>query len=197
MRSRIFLLGLFVVFSFTLAKADQLPVGDPIIKTGGSPDPPAPAGIITPSFSIFSSTGFSPGTSPCILMQGGISTESGSCFFENDITIKDVGQTITSLIFDARGIDPSTVTCDTLTVLGGTGPFGGCGVDSLPGGGGTQVTFNEGAIPFHKDFTLEFDDFPKNFTFGVTATVPEPATLGLFLSGLAAAFALRRARAKA
>jgi hypothetical protein len=202
MRSRIFLLGLFVVFSVGLAKADQ--VGDPIIKTGGggtlSPlglaiDSPAPAGIITTSFTITTPSGTSPGTSPCVLSQGGITTTSPQCLFENDISVNGGAATITSLVFDAPTI-PFDPTKDFCGFLSGS-PFAMCGVDALMGGG-TEFSFTDGSIPFHTDFTLDFEGFPKNTSFAGTATVsPEPATLGLFLSGIAAAFVRKRARAKA
>lgn len=202
MRSRIFLLTLFVVVGFTVGKADQIPAGDPIIRTGGRGTgavanlgtPPAPAAIITSSFTITSPSGTSPATSACVLKQGGLTTISKSCLFENDISNNDVPATITSLVFDAPTIPFGS--SDQCGFLPGS-PFAMCGVDPLTGGG-TQWTFTDGSIPFHTDFTLDFEGFPKNTSFGGTASVsPEPATLGLFLTGLAAAFVRKRARAKA
>jgi hypothetical protein len=202
MRLRVFVLSLFVVFSCALAKADQ--VGDPIIKTGGSQThqpltltmlAPVPAGIITTSFTITSPSGTSPATSPCVLMQGGITTTSPQCLFENDISNSGTPATVTSLIFDAPTI-PFDPTKDFCGFLSGS-PFAMCGVDALMGGG-TEFSFTDGSIPFHTDFTLDFEGFPENTSFGGTATVsPEPATLGLFLTGIAAAFVRKRARAKA
>ena len=204
MRSRVILFGLFVVFCSMVGKADQIPLGDPIIKTGGRGTPafhpvvppPVPAAIITSSFTITSPSGNSPATSACVLTQSGLTTSSKSCFFENDISNNDVPFTITKLIFDAPTINPSTVTCGEF--MGS--PFGDCKVAPLDGG--TQVTFFDGSIPFHTDFTLDFEGFPMNFSFGTKAAVvgvtPEPGTFELLLiAGLAAAFAWIRMRTKA
>ncbi len=178
--TRTLFLVCFVAVFAAAAHADTALPKDPIIKTGGGD--PVPAGIIITSFTISSSTGTSPGTSPCVLDQNGIMTTSPSCFFENDITVNGTGLTIAQLIFDMPTIDPSTVTCGFLT----GSPFSMCGVDSLPGGG-TQVTFFDGSIPFHTDFTLDFEGFPAGQKFGGTASpVPEPGTLALLLGGLGA-----------
>jgi len=177
--------GMMVIFSITVAKADQFSSNDPKINVGGDP-PSAPAGIITPDFSILSPSGTSPATSPCILIQGTVNTTSPSCLFENDISINGVGQTIFSLTFDALGIDPATVNCGFLT----GSPFSGCGVDPLPNGQGTRVIFSDGSIAFHTDFTLSFDTFPENFEIPAQAglnPVPEPGTLALLLSGIGVA----------
>jgi hypothetical protein len=202
MRSRVILFGLFVVFCSMVGKADQIPAGDPIIKTGGRGTgalhplglEPAlvPTIIITPNFIITSPTGNSPGTSSCVLMQGILKNSSPDCSFENGISNNGVPTTITSLIFDAPTINPSTVNCGFLT----GSPFASCDVDPLTGGG-TQVTFSDGSIPFHTDFTLDFEGFPPNTSFGTTAAVPEPGTFELLLiGGLAAAFAWIRMRTK-
>ncbi len=155
------------------------------------------AGIITPDFTISSATGTSPGTSPCVLIQFGVVTSvSPDCFFENDINPSGVGLTITQLVFDVAGIDPTTVTCDT-KIMGIAGPFADCGVEPLPGGGGTQATFFDGSIPFHSDFRLDFEGFPPATSFGgVAGVVPEPGTLVLFLGGIGALLARRRLRAR-
>jgi hypothetical protein len=174
--------GPLVVFSTARAKADQLSGSDPRVALGGDP-PSAPAGIITTSFGILTPSGTSPATSACVLMQGGINTTSPDCFFENDITINGVGETIYSLTFDAVGIAPSTATCGFLAAS----PFSDCGVDALPNGKGTQFSFDTGSIPFHDDFTLSFTGFPSNFDFEAQAglsAVPEPGTLALFLIGM-------------
>jgi hypothetical protein len=176
--------GVLAVFSAATAKADQLSGSDPRVALGGDP-PSAPAGIITTSFSIVSPSGTSPATSPCVLMQGGISTSSPNCLFENDISVSGVGETIYSLTLDAVGVAPSTATCGFLTAS----PLKDCGVDPLPSGNGTQFSFDVGSIPFHNDFTLSFTGFPSNFDFAVQAgttstTVPEPGTLALLLTGM-------------
>lgn len=202
MRFRLLLSGLLVVFSLALAKADQIPAGDPIIKTGGSQtqaptfattNAPVPAAIITSSFTITSPSGTSPGTSPCILTQGSITTTSPNCLFENDISINGQSADITSLIFDAPTVPFGSQ--DQCGFLSGS-PFTGCGVDPLTGGG-TEFSFFDGSIPFHSDFSLDFEGFAANTSFGGTATVsPEPATLGLVLTGIAAAVTRRRTRVK-
>src|SRR5215831_5125280 len=187
----------------TLAYADSIPTSDPVIKTGGAAgggapvrgaSVPSPAGLIVTSFSIFSSSGTSPGTSPCVLLQSGISTTSPACFFENDITVKGSGLAITSLTFDALGVPFNST--DQCGFLSGS-PFSSCGVDPLPGAAGTEFTFTQGSIPFHGDFTLDLEGFPKNFTFSATAgTVPEPSTLVMFLTGIGALLVGRRLRVR-
>jgi len=185
------------------AQAAQLPVGDPVVKTGGGsvvrPATPeastAPAAIIVFDFDIFSRTGSSPLTSPCVLEQGNLKTVSPRCLFQNDITVDGVGQTITTLTFDAFGIDPNTVNCGFL--IGS--PFGECGVDPLPHDAGTEITFFGGSIPFETDFSLDFYGFPADFTFPTQATpaTPEPGTASLLLlGGLAAMLVRRKARVR-
>ncbi|HXJ95812.1 MAG TPA: PEP-CTERM sorting domain-containing protein [Terriglobia bacterium] len=194
----VMMLGTLTLGLSAVASADSLPANDPQIKTGGplggSSVAPlalptaAPAGIITPSFTIQSPSGSSPGTSPCILIQGPFMTTSPLCYFENDITTDGTADTITQLTFDALGIDPSTVTCGELF----GSPFSMCGVDSIPGG--TEVSFTDGSIPFHGDFTLQFNGFPSDFSFsGSATTTPEPGTMALLLAGLGS-LAIRRKR---
>jgi hypothetical protein len=187
--------GVLVIFSTAVAKADQTSGSDPRILIGGDPAS-APAGIITPSFNLSTATGASPvgfegepNTSPCVLTQGGISTTSPDCLFENDITINGVGETISSLTFtfNNASVPTSSVTCDTTTLPGS--PFSACGVDALPNGQGTAVSFDTGSIPFQDDFTLAMDGFPSDSQFSVQAglastVAPEPGTLALLLSGL-------------
>jgi len=197
------LVGLIILGLAAPVKADQLPLGDPHVKTGGGlPSAfqsasnfafaPAPAPIIVQSFTIESPSGTSPGTSPCKLMEGGITLVTPQCLFENDIAVNGVGETITSLVFDAPGIDPSTVNCGFLA----GSPFSMCGVDPLTGGG-SQITFFDGSVPYHSDFTLDFEGFPANFSFPSQASAsPEPGTVVLIFGGLSALLARRRLRAK-
>ena len=194
----VMVLGMLALGLSALSKADQVPANDPKIQTGGPLAASssvnallltvsAPAGIITPSFNIQSPSGTSPGTSPCILIQGPFSTTSPMCYFENDITTDGVGDTITSLTFDAPGINPSTASCGFLA----GSPFTVCGVDSIPGG--TAFDFGGGSIAFHQDFTLSFEGFPADFDFSTTATItPEPSTLFLLAVGLGSLVLYRR-----
>lgn len=192
---RIVLLAALAAILVPVAQADQLPTGDPVVKTGGglpgAVPGSAPAAIITTSFSIVSPSGTSPGTSPCKLIQGPFTTISPQCFFENDISVNGLGESIGMLTFDALGVNPNTVSCGFLS----GSPFTQCGVDPL-GTGGTQISFYGGTIPFHADFTLDFEGFPDNFNFGTTASqTPDPSTLSLvFMGGLAALIAGRRMR---
>jgi len=186
----VIVLGMAALTLSAVAKADQLPANDPQIKTGGplaasssvaalALSVPAPAGIITSSFVIDSPSGTSPGTSPCILIQGPFMTTSPQCYFENDVTTNGTGDAISGLTFDAVGIDPSTASCGFLT----GSPFTTCSIDAIPGG--TEFDFGGGSIAFHGDFTLDFEGFPANFTFPTTATTtPELGTLALLLAGV-------------
>lgn len=199
---RIVLLVVLAAILVPVAQADQIPTGDPVVKTGGglpgaapsfgAAPGSAPAAIITTSFDIVSPSGTSPGTSPCDLIQGTITTVSPNCFFQDQITVNGVGEAIGMLTFDALGVDPSTVNCGFLS----GSPFTQCGVDPL-GTNGTEISFYGGTIPFGSDFTLDFEGFPKNFSFGTTASVaPDPGTLSLMLAGgLALLLARRRMRA--
>lgn len=194
----VIMLGTLTLGLSAVASAGSLPANDPQIKTGGplggssvaalALPMSAPAGIITPSFDIQSPSGTSPGTSPCILIQGPFMTVSPPCYFENDITTEGVGDTISALTFDAFGIDPTTVSCGFLS----GSPFTVCSVEPISGG--TEVDFTGGSIPFHGDFTLDFAGFPANFDFPSTATTtPEPGTMALLLAGLGS-LAVRRKR---
>jgi hypothetical protein len=204
MRSRIFLVSLFLVFSCAMARANEL--GDPIIKTGGGQTTapvhlaiimPAPTPIIIPTFTITSPSGNSPATSPCVLTQGSITKKSPSCFFIDFITNDDgVGEDISQLVFDAPTV-PFNPATDKCGFLAGS-PFASCGVDPLTGGG-TEFSFFNGLIPFNSEFTLDFEGFQMNTSFASTATVaPELGSfILLFLVGIAVAFVAIRARAKA
>ena len=181
---RIVMVSIAVVVCAATALAREFPLGtDPRIELGGSPDPAYPTAIVTTSFTIVSPSGSSPSSSPCVLDEGTFSFTSPACFFENDVNPSGVGETITQLSFDIGGVSSSTVTCGFLT--GTTGiPFKDCSVSAFEGG--TLVQFTDGSIPFHGDFTLDLLGFPKDQTFGGTATViatPELGTMALMLSG--------------
>jgi len=197
---RVTMLGILILGLGLVGRADQLPPNDPQIKTGGPlsassfsslavpASAPAPTPIITLDFTIQSPSGTSPGTSPCILIEGGFTFTSPQCFFENDVNPSGVGDTVTELTFDALGISPSTVSCGELS----GSPFSNCGVDAIAGG--TEVDFTDGSIPFHTDFTLSFDGFPKGFSLSASASAaPEPGTMALLLAGLGS-LAIRRKR---
>jgi len=197
---RIAALSLLVVLWAVPAHASTIPP-DPHYKTGGCTscsglpgatapfgDQSVPAGIITPDFSILSPSGASPATSACVLIQGTIMTPSKFCLFENDITVNSAPVAITKLLFDVGGLIPGTVvSCGFLT----GSPFAMCTPGTAGDGGQAQVTFFDGSIPFHGDFTLEVgspeDPFPPNTKSGVKASLsPEPGTLALFLGGIGA-----------
>ncbi|HEY6293955.1 MAG TPA: PEP-CTERM sorting domain-containing protein [Terriglobia bacterium] len=193
------LLSVLILGLTAPAKADRLPGGDPRVRTGGGlPLIPeanyyVPAGIIDQSFTIESPSGTSPASSPCVLMQGGITTVSPGCLFENDISVDGVGEAIVSLVFDVTGVNASTVTCGFLA----GSPFAGCSVVPLGSLGpeGAQITFDDGSIPFHTDFSMQFTGFPQDSSFGATAALtPEPGTLALLLGGLGTLLARRRSR---
>ena len=199
---RIALLSMVVVLWAKAAHASTIPP-DPHIKTGGASgsgdvvragDPGA--GIITPDFSILTPSGASPATSACVLIQGTVMTRSPMCEFENDITMSGAAFDITQLVFDVGGLKPGTlVTCGFLT----GSPFKDCTNGTANADGVAQVTFTDGSIPFHTDFTLQLgsptDPFPPNTKSGVTASLsPEPGTLALFLGGVGALLIGRRLR---
>jgi hypothetical protein len=191
---RIAMLSSLVLFFVAGAFADPIPIGvDPVILTGGTPDPPVPASIITPNFTIVSPTGTSPATSGCDLYQFGVLTSvSPACFFQNNINPRGTGETITQLTFDISGVSPATVSCGFLTDTTGS-PFSDCSVAPL-GSGGTQVLFSNGSIPFGNDFSLGFEGFASGASFAATATTPEPGTVVLLLSGVGALWFHRRLR---
>jgi hypothetical protein len=206
--ARIVVLAAFALLSAAQAQADSIPTSDPTIRTGPPPGgghaptlsgdtSPAPAAIITTDFMVMSPSGTSPvslpGGSDCLLFQFGVQTaDSPTCLFENDIETKGVAETLTSLTFIALGISADTVSCQNLA----GSPFAQCGVEAIEGG--TEVNFTNGAIPFHQDFTLQFQDFPENFSFSsqATAVVPEPGTLAMFLAGIGALLVGRRLRVR-
>jgi len=103
--SRFFVIGALVALSLPMlaavAKADGLPPGDPIYKTGGDPPLPGeePESIISTNFTIACASGTCPaepndGSSPCELIQfGGASTQfSPSCFFQKDVATLGVAR---------------------------------------------------------------------------------------------------------
>jgi len=196
-RVKVLLLAMAIALVVPLAHADQIPIGDPVVKTGGMPPAApgsAPAAIITLDFSIESPSGNSPLTSPCDLIQGPFTTVSPQCFFQNEVSVNGDGQTLNMLTFDAFGVDPNTVNCGFLS----GSPFAQCGVDPLGNNAGTEITFFGGSIPFGGEFTLDFVGFPQNFTFETTATAtPDPSTLGLVVLGGLAALIARRKMLKA
>jgi hypothetical protein len=189
-------LSLFVVFCAGTAHADTILVPiDPGIKTGGVPDPLTPAGIITPNFVITSPTGISPitlpGGSACQLFQFGVLTSvSPHCYFQNDINPYGTGESITQLTFDIGGVSEPTVSCGFLS----GSPFLDCSIAPLAGGG-AQVVFTDGSIPFGGGFTLAFTGFPKNASFNTAAAITaEPGTMALLLSGFGALWVGRKLR---
>jgi hypothetical protein len=192
-RLKVLLLAVSVALMAPLAYAGTISgdPGDPVVKTGGSPPvglPDVPAGIVSFDFSIESPSGNSPATSPCDLIQGNIRTVSPQCFFQNDISVNGVGQTLTMLTFDALGVNPNTVSCGFLS----GSPFTQCGVDPLSNNAGSEISFFGGSIPFGTNFTLDFAGFPTDYTFGGTASTPDPGTLSLMMLGGLATLLVRR-----
>lgn len=202
--SRVFVAGALVALSLPMlaavAKADGLPPGDPIYKTGG--DPPLqgeqPESIISTEFTVACASGTCPaepndGSSPCELIQfGGASTQlSPSCFFQNDVATLGVGQIINALIIDLPGIAPSATECGTIE--GDPTLFGVCNVTS-DGGTGTIVSFSDGTIAYGQDFFLDLEGFTGGISSAVYANVPEPGTLPMLGLGLVALVALSRKR---
>jgi hypothetical protein len=175
-----------------LAKADGLPPGDPQIKAAGDDVIGAPSTIITASFQIVSPTGTSPVSngsdenpgSDCFLLESGLSFDTPTCQFRNELASDGVGFDINALFFSLPTIAPSSVNCFT-AIEGDSSDFGNCVVTS-DGGGGSNVLFDDGMIPYNTVFTLAFAGFPAGFTSGVYANVPEPATLPLLLVGFVA-----------
>lgn len=182
------LFGLAVVLSAVVALADGVPAGDPIVRTGGSLGGDPPASIITTDFTISSSTGTSPGTSPCVLSQpaGSVSpivTTSPSCFFVNDITNSGAGEFIDELIMDVGNTVPSSVNCGSIAGLPTL--FADCDVTS-DGDGGTLVYFTDGTIQYGQEFYLDFEGFASGTTTSVSAQLPEPGTIAMLALGLLA-----------
>jgi hypothetical protein len=192
------LIAALVVMSAPVAKADGVPPGDPLVRQAG-PGTDDPTGIVFSSFAISSSTGTSPGTSPCVVTEpfpNGGSIPSLNCQFANFITVNSVGQVINELLFDLPGYPPSTpVTCST--VIGtDLSDFANCSV-TPDGGGGSFVAFTGGTgIAYMSVFSLEFDGFANGLADAPAyANVPEPASLLLLLVGFVAlvGFGLKRA----
>jgi len=193
--SSLFVAGVLVAalaFAVPVAKADGLPPGDPQIKAAGDDVIGAPSPVITTSFSITSPTGTSPISngsdenpgSDCFLNEGGFSFDTPTCQFLNVVVEDGVGEDINALFFSLPTITPSSVNCAT-SIEGDSSDFGSCTVTS-DGGGGSNVLFDDGMIPYNSVFTLAFAGFPAGFTSGVYANVPEPTTLPLLLVGFVA-----------
>jgi PEP-CTERM motif len=179
------LLALVLALPGTLVKADQLTGGDPQVKTGGSGLFPLggapPVTIDSTSFSIFSSTGSSPGSSPCVRNESKGSKSSPNCLFQNAITgntSNAAGDTIIMLSFEVTLNGNGKVKCGFLD----GSPFSMCNVQQSKGE--ATVTFFGGSIPFGTDFTLDFEGFGAKSTFVAQATVPEPSSLGLLGVGI-------------
>jgi len=137
---------------------------DPVIRTGGGSGSVA---ITSPDFVIVSPTGNSPGTSDCLVIQGGVSTTAPGCFFVNKITDGEAGVTIKGVIFFVRRAAFSgALSCALDTALGGVSPwFTKCTVapDGIP-----VVIFSGGSgIPYGGDFSFGFREFNANATFRV------------------------------
>jgi hypothetical protein len=199
---------MFVVLCAAQVRADSTPTSDPKVKTGGG------SGSVPITSTIFSITidpsgSSGPDIAPCTLTEGGISTLAPDCVFQNDIMVEvapvcppdcyddpEVGVTISQLsFFISNTVFSGTLTCDLLTAYGPSPWFNACSVDPA---GQTIVTFSGGSgILPGGDFSLEFDDFHTGgVTVGGIATIPEPATLTLFLGGIGALVARRRSRAR-
>jgi hypothetical protein len=183
---------MFVVLCAAAAYGDSIPSGDPTIKQGGG-DPPGPTPIFTPDFTILSPSGTSPAGSACMVTEGPFMFTSPNCEFQDVINPSGTGLTITKLVFDIAGVPEDEVTCALINMVN----FATCSVGAF-GDGGSMVTFSGApGIPFQGDFTLNFDGFPKNTSFGGTSTVsPEPGTLALFLGGIGALLVGRRLRVR-
>ena len=192
------------------AEADSVPIGDPVIRSGGGT---GSVPITSTKFSILTPTGNSPTDgSDCFLIQGGVSTEAPGCFFSNDIKR---GFTIDTLVFVVTTDFSGNLTCALSTLLGGASSFTHCNA------GGQVADFYGGpGIPYGDDFSMGFRGFNLNTTFlGVavlggddlsmgsrglnadtgfhgTAVVPEPGTLALCVSGIGALLVRRRSRVR-
>jgi len=170
----------FLMFfgSSAIAAYAQTPV-DPLVVF--EKDPLVPLPIVIGTFVISSKTGDSPGTSPCVLTQGGLPPNSSSaCAFTDDINIDGTGFGITQLEFDI-GVNPSTVNCMSIFIA----DFASCSVTSN-GSGGTDVTFFGGTgITYGTSFGLAFNGFPANTDFNASTELvsPEPSSLILMLTG--------------
>jgi len=181
--ARVVVLVFLLMLGAAASYADDVPAGDPLVGIGGV-DPAAPAGIITPDFTITSPSGSSPATSACVLSQPAgsatpIVTTDPSCVFQNDITTDGVGNYIASLTIDFAGVSPSTVNCESVGVT----IFADCGV-SGDGSGGTLVSFTDGMISYQEQFEVALDGFAAGTVAAASAQLPEPGTVGLLGMGL-------------
>jgi hypothetical protein len=191
---RIAVLSLLAMLGATLAHASTIPPPDPVIKQGGGDPPSSPSPIFTPDFTILSPSGTSPATSACKLIEGTFTFTSPSCLFQDVINPSGAGEAITKLVFDIATVSPSTVNCALINMV----DFATCVVGPFDETG-TMVGFHGGkGIPYMGEFTLNFDDFPKNTSFSglSTTAIPEPNTLALFLAGIGALLIGRRLRAR-
>jgi hypothetical protein len=182
--SSLFVAGTLIAalaFAVPVAKADGLPPGDPIIKAAGA-GIDAPAGIVTTSFTISSSTGTSPETSPCLLNEGGLSISSPNCQFINVITNNGQPEFIDSLEFILPNVPLEDTSCAT-TIEGDVTIFTTCSRLS-DGNGGSVIFFTGGNINYLDIFTLDFEGFPAGYTAGVVAQLPEPGSVLMLAIGL-------------
>lgn len=202
--SRLFIVGALVALSLpmlaTVAKADGLPPGDPIVRTAG--DPPLPgevaAPIVTNLFSISCLSGTCPadpndGSSPCGLAEGNFSFSSPSCYFQNEYEINGQGQVIDGLIFELPNVPLDSVDESICTIPNEPQLFGSCSAKS-DGGNGTVVIFGDGTVQFGQAFFLDLEGFTGGLTTSAVANVPEPGTLPMLGLGLIALLGLTRKR---
>ena len=152
------------LLSLTAAMAQTAP--DPVIRTGGGGGSVA---ITSPDFTIVSTTGNSPTDStPCLVIQHGVTTSAPGCFFINKIVTEGGGgATIKGVIFVVnKDAVSGPLSCALNTALGGVSPwFSKCTVapDGIP-----AVIFSGGSgIPYGGDFSFGFRGFLANATFRV------------------------------
>ncbi len=177
--SRAMLLATFIVLSAGWAHAT---VTDPTIIIRGGVYNNSSTPIFGTTFSITSSSGTSPGTSPCVL--------NGSVVVANCLFSNESGSNWFNLVFNVPA-GQSGLSCQALDF------FTNCSFNAA----GTMVTFSGGiGIPTNDydddevSFTVEVDNWPSNSNFSAVANVPEPPTMALVLSAVGALVAWRRLR---